>query len=52
MSRLLEATYQNGSLILDVKLPDSMEGKKVKIVLLECDFHHKMTIKDKICLKK
>ena len=37
MSRLLEATYQNGSLILDVKLPDSMEGKKVKIVLLEAD---------------
>lgn len=37
MSRLLEATYQNGNLILDVKLPESMEGKRVKIVLLESD---------------
>jgi predicted DNA-binding antitoxin AbrB/MazE fold protein len=37
MSRLLEATYQNGSFILAVKLPDSMEGKKVRIVLLEAD---------------
>jgi len=35
MSKLLSATYQNGSLILDEKLDSALEGKKLTLMLVE-----------------
>lgn len=35
MSKLLYATYQNGSLILDEKLDSALEGKKLTLMLVE-----------------
>lgn len=37
MSKLLSATYQNGSLILDEKLDSALEGKKLTLMLVEID---------------
>lgn len=37
MNRILEATCHNGNLMLEEKLPESMEGKKIKIILVEDD---------------
>lgn len=35
MTRILEATYSNGNLILSEELDPALEGKKLKIVVLE-----------------
>jgi predicted DNA-binding antitoxin AbrB/MazE fold protein len=35
MSKVLHATYHNGNLILDEKLDAALEGKKLRIVVLE-----------------
>lgn len=35
MYRVLEATYHQGNLILQDKLTASLEGKQVKIIILE-----------------
>ncbi|MCU0566309.1 MAG: hypothetical protein MUF49_06905 [Oculatellaceae cyanobacterium Prado106] len=35
MDRVLQATYHDGSLVLDEKLDASLEGKKLRIVVLE-----------------
>lgn len=35
MNRILEATYQNGTLMLKEKLSSNLEGKKVKIILID-----------------
>ncbi len=35
MSKVLQATYQDGSLVLDEKLDSALEGKKLKIVVLD-----------------
>lgn len=37
MSMIFKATCQNGQLILEEKLPDSLEGKQVKIMLIDND---------------
>ncbi len=37
MNRILEATCHQGNLMLEEKLPESMEGKKIKIILVEDD---------------
>lgn len=37
MQTLLNATYKNGSLILDQRLGIEKEGKKFKVILLERD---------------
>ncbi|MEB3882419.1 hypothetical protein [Lyngbya sp. CCY1209] len=35
MSKLLHATYHNGSLILDEKLDSALEGQKLTLMLVE-----------------
>ncbi len=37
MSQILEAVYQNGNLILKEKLSSNLEGKSVKLIILEND---------------
>jgi hypothetical protein len=37
MNRILEAICHNGNLMLEEKLPESMEGRKIKIILVEDD---------------
>lgn len=37
MNKILEATYQNGILMLKEKLSSNFEGKKVKIMLIDND---------------
>lgn len=35
MSKILQATYHDGNLILDEKLDAALEGKKLRIVVIE-----------------
>jgi predicted DNA-binding antitoxin AbrB/MazE fold protein len=35
MNKVLQATYHDGSLVLDEKLDATLEGKKLRIVVLE-----------------
>lgn len=35
MSKVLQATYQDGKLALDEKLDAAMEGRKLRIIVLE-----------------
>lgn len=35
MYKILEATYHQGNLILQNKLSDSLEGKQIKIIILD-----------------
>jgi predicted DNA-binding antitoxin AbrB/MazE fold protein len=35
MSKVIQATYHDGNLILDEKLDAALEGKKLRIVVLE-----------------
>jgi predicted DNA-binding antitoxin AbrB/MazE fold protein len=35
MSKILQATYQDGKLALDEKLDAAMEGRKLRIIVLE-----------------
>ena len=35
MNKILQATYHDGSLVLDEKLDATLEGKKLRIVVLE-----------------
>jgi predicted DNA-binding antitoxin AbrB/MazE fold protein len=35
MSKVLQATYQDGKLALDEKLDAALEGKKLRIIVLE-----------------
>jgi hypothetical protein len=35
MNKVLQATYQDGSLILDHRLDASLEGKKLTLILVE-----------------
>ena len=35
MNRVLQATYHDGSLVLDEKLDAALEGKKLKIVVIQ-----------------
>lgn len=35
MNKIIEATYQDGILMLPEKLSPSLEGKKVKIIVIE-----------------
>ena len=37
ISKILNGTYENGSLILDRHLESAIEGKRFKVVLLEMD---------------
>ncbi len=37
MAKILEATYSNGSLILSEALDANLEGKKLKVVILEAE---------------
>jgi predicted DNA-binding antitoxin AbrB/MazE fold protein len=37
MTKILEATYSNGSLILSESLNPDFEGKKLKVMILETD---------------
>jgi predicted DNA-binding antitoxin AbrB/MazE fold protein len=42
MSKVLRATYKNGSLVLDEKLDAALEGKILKVVVLD-DADEKVT---------
>lgn len=35
MSKVIQATYQDGSLVLDEKLDAALEGKKLRVMLLD-----------------
>jgi predicted DNA-binding antitoxin AbrB/MazE fold protein len=35
MSKVLQATYQDGSLVLDEKLDAALEGKKLRVMVLD-----------------
>lgn len=35
MNKVLQATYHNGSLVLDEKLDAALEGKKLTLILVE-----------------
>ncbi|NJN86990.1 MAG: hypothetical protein HC881_12725 [Leptolyngbyaceae cyanobacterium SL_7_1] len=35
MNKVLQATYRNGSLVLDEKLDAALEGKKLTVILVE-----------------
>ena len=35
MYKILEATYHQGNLILKDKLTDSLEGKEIKVIILD-----------------
>jgi hypothetical protein len=35
MNKVLQATYYNGSLVLDEKLDAALEGKKLTLILVE-----------------
>jgi hypothetical protein len=37
MSKVLQATYRDGSLILDEKLDAALEGKKLTLILVEAE---------------
>lgn len=37
MTKILEATYSNGNLILSESLNPDLEGKKLKVMILETD---------------
>lgn len=35
MNKILEATYHNGTLLLDNKLSSNLEGKKIKLIIID-----------------
>lgn len=37
MYKVLQATYSNGNLILEEKLSSEMEGKNLKVIIVETD---------------
>lgn len=39
MSKVIQATYHDGNLILDEKLDTALEGKKLTLILVEAESH-------------
>ncbi|WP_107666669.1 hypothetical protein [Cyanothece sp. BG0011] len=48
MYKILEATYHQGNLILKDKLSESLEGKQIKIIILESCETKKENFLDKV----
>ena len=48
MYKILEATYHQGNLILKDKLSESLEGKQIKIIVLESSEHQKESFLEKV----
>ena len=48
MYKIIEATYHQGNLILKDKLSESLEGKKIKIIILEESNSKKEDFLDKV----
>jgi predicted DNA-binding antitoxin AbrB/MazE fold protein len=48
MYKILEATYHQGNLILKDKLSESLEGKQIKIIVLEASDSQKESFLEKV----
>jgi predicted DNA-binding antitoxin AbrB/MazE fold protein len=48
MYKILEATYHQGNLILKDKLSESLEGKQIKIIILESSENKKESFLEKV----
>ena len=48
MYKILEATYHQGNLILKDKLSESLEGKQIKIIILESSENKKESFFEKV----
>jgi predicted DNA-binding antitoxin AbrB/MazE fold protein len=48
MCKILEATYHQGNLILKDKLSESLEGKQVKVIVLESSDSKKDSFLEKV----
>ena len=48
MYKILEATYHQGNLILKDKLSESLEGKQVKVIVLEFSDSKKESFLEKV----
>jgi predicted DNA-binding antitoxin AbrB/MazE fold protein len=48
MYKILEATYHQGNLVLKDKLNESLEGKQIKIIILEASESKKESFLEKV----
>ncbi|MCG8367277.1 MAG: hypothetical protein MJA27_28555 [Pseudanabaenales cyanobacterium] len=48
MNRLLQATYHDGSLVLDEKLDAALEGKKLTLILVEESVEESVEFQDSL----
>jgi predicted DNA-binding antitoxin AbrB/MazE fold protein len=47
MSKVLQATYHDGNLVLDEKLDAALEGKKLTLILVEEEFSSQSELEQK-----